>query len=302
LIYTKYTKYYPLLVIEVEEWNDNCVRAYSLNTHDANGELMVGNSPKFTSENVNSEFTLEKVFGTAGNPIIAPIEKSPTNEYVFEFRGWNTEGVLTFTERDYKTADNTIQESVQLAENACAEKLIIAWEGNEYVAANGFDFSKVFDENNQELNIYPTFVATVRTWTATFIDGLGNTISTQAVRYGEKAEIPTMVPIKLELDPNLKDKAYVYPFLRFGSASETFIVVNDKTYEAVYATSKVDIHNAEVLPSADYFDFNTSTGTLTLSNRYFAEAICFPKMYNGEIVKKVQIASGLKMKRIYFEL
>lgn len=301
LMYQKYTKYYPLLVIEVEEWNDNCVRAYSLNTHDANGELMVGNSPKFTSENVAEEFTLEKVFGTADNILIAPIEKSPTNEYVFEFRGWNTEGVLTFTERDYKTPENSIQDSVNAAEAACAQKLIIAWDKESYSAVNNFNFTEVFNEDNQELNIYPTFVATVRTWTATFIDGLGNTIDTQAVRYGEKAQIPDIVPIKMELDPNDKTKTYIYPFTRFGSANETFIIVNDKTFEAVYGASKLDIHNTAVLPSASYFDYNDAIGMLTLTPRYKAEAVCIPKAYNGKPVKIVAINGNLKIKRIYFE-
>ena len=302
LMYQKYTKYYPLLTIEVENWNDNCIRAYSLNTHDANGELMVGNSPKFTSENVEAEFTLDKVFGNSTDGIlIEPIDKAPTNEYDFQFRGWNTEGVLTFTERDYKTSDNSIEDSINKAEAECAKKIIIAYDGSNYSAVNGFDFTKVFSADNQTLNIYPTFVAKVRSWTATFTDGMGKEVASYLVRYGEKAEVPSLIPIKMELDVNDKSKTYIYPFLRYGAAGETFIIVNDKTFDAVYSTNKVDIHTVEVLPSKEYFEFNEGTGLMTLTDKYTAEAICIPKAYGSSPAKVIAINANLKLKRIYFE-
>lgn len=298
LMYQKYTRYYPLIDLEVDNWNDNCIRAYSLNTHDANGELMVGNSPKFTSENVEAEFTLDKVFGNATDGIlIEPIGKAPTNEYIFEFRGWNTEGVLTYTERDYKTADNTVQDSINAAENACAEKLIIAWDGENYSAVNGFDFTKVFSDTVQELNIYPTFVATVRSWKATFTDGLGNIVEEQTVRYGENAVVPDLIPLKLELNPDNVAETYSYPFLRYGTANETYIIVNDKTFEAVYSTSKQPMQNS---PTSDaWFTIDNSAHATLLSN-YTAEAICVPKTVKGVTVNGITIKNP-NVKRVYFE-
>ena len=298
LMYQKYTKYYPLLTIEVENWNDNCIRAYSLNTHDANGELMVGNSPKFTSDNVEEEFTLENVFGTEATSIkIAPVEKMPTNEYVFEFKGWNTEGVLTFSERDYKTGDNTIEDSINAAKEACDKKLIIGWDGKDYSAKNNFNFANVFNADNQELNIYPTFVATVRTWTATFSDGQGNIVDEQKVRYGEKAIVPTIQPIKIELDAEDVSKTYIYPFERFGAVGESYIVTADKTYEAVYSKTKKDIR--EYPASVGYF--NHSNILTILKDTYVAEAICIPKDINGEIITQIRFGRNQKVKRIYFE-
>ena len=297
LIYQKYTKYYPLLTVEVEEWNDNCIRAYSLNTHDANGELMVGNSPKFTSENVAAEFTLEKVFGTADNILIAPIEKAPTNEYEFKFRGWNTEGVLTFTERDYKTLENSVQDSINEAEKACAEKVKIAWNGTSYTTAGDFDFANVFSQENQELNIYPTFVAVVRTWTAKFTDGQGTVVSTQKIRYGEKATPPKEIPMKLELDENNVSLTYVYPFQRYGSANETYIIVADKTFDAVYAAQKVEL---KTYPTADVWFSIDASGNATLSGAYYAPAVCVPKTVNKTTVTSIAISND-KIRRVYFE-
>lgn len=296
LMYQKYTQYYPLLNIEYE-WNDKCIKAYSLNTHDANGELMVGNSPKFTSENVAAEFTLEKVFGTSTDGIkIEAIEKMATNEYEFKFRGWNTEGVLTYSERDYLTGENTVASAIADAEAACAEKLIIAWDGSDYSAVNGFDFANTFSDSKQELDIYPTFVATVRSWTATFTDGMGNTVSSQLIRYGEKATVPEEQPIKVELDPDNVAITYAYPFQRYGAVGETYIIVADKTFEAAYSANKVEMAKYPV--SESWFSLD-SNGIASLSSLYAAEAICVPASIDGSVIKGINIGNP-NVKRYYF--
>ena len=119
---------------------------------------------------------------------------------------------MTFTERDYKTLENSVQDSINEAEKACAEKVKIAWNGTSYTTAGDFDFADVFSQENQELNIYPSFVAVVRTLTAKFTDGQGTVVSTQKIRYGEKATPPQEIPMKLELDENNVSLTYAYPF------------------------------------------------------------------------------------------
>lgn len=296
-LYNRYTRYYPGLEFKYT-WNSKCVKAFSLNTHDANGELMVVNSPKFTSNNLATNFTLEKVFGTeASGIVIEPIDKSPTNEYIFTFKGWNTEGVLTYSERDYKHESNTIQDSINAAEAACAEKLIIKWDGKGYSAVNGFDFASAFSDTNQEINIYPTFVATVRTWTATFTDGMGHTIATEKVRYGEVAPVPEEKPIKVELDTLDVTTTWAYPFQRYGSVGETYIIVADKTFEATYATSKVKMMEYPV--DEAWFTIDAS-GNATLSENYPAEAICVPKQVKNINIVSITLSSST-LKRIYFQ-
>ena len=299
LMYETYTKYYPLITIKYDD-NAHCISAYSLNTYDANGELMVGNSPKFTSENVTEAFTLEKVFGTEATGIkIAPIEKMPTNEYVFTFKGWNTEGVLTFSERDYKTATNTIEESVALATEACAAKVSIAWDGKSYAPANGFNFAQVFGDDQQVLNIYPTFVATVRTWTAKFADGRGNVLDEQKIRYGEKAVVPNIVPLNIQLDPNDVTKVYSYEFLRYGAVNETYIIVADKQFDAVYASEPRDFKQ---LPVADFYFTIDANGRAELKEGYVAEAICVPAKVQGTTINKLFLGEAHPtIKRIFFE-
>ena len=299
LMYETYTKYYPLITIKYDD-NAHCISAYSLNTHDANGELMVGNSPKFTSENVTEAFTLEKVFGTEATGIkIDPIEKMPTNEYVFTFKGWNTEGVLTFSERDYKTATNTIEESVALATEACEAKVSIAWDGKSYAPANGFNFAQVFGDDQQVLNIYPTFVATVRTWTAKFADGRGNVLDEQKIRYGEKAIVPDIVPLNIQLDPNDVTKVYSYEFLRYGAVNETYIIVADKQFDAVYASEPRDFKQ---LPVADSYFTIDANGRALLNEGYVAEAICVPAKVNGTTINTLYLGEAHPtIKRVFFE-
>ena len=77
-----------------------------------------------------------------------------------------------------------------------------------------------------------------------------------------------MIPLKLELDANNVSVTWCYPFLRYGSANETYIVVNDKTYEAVYSTAKKAMQEYPVASSWFTVD---NLGNITLKNNYIAE-------------------------------
>ena len=308
LLYEKYTKYYPYLQIHYT-WNDeNCIRAYSLNTYDANAALIVADSFKFTSETVSTEFTLEKVFGTPETGFkIDAIDKMPDNEYSYTFLGWNREGVLTFVERDYTESGDSVEQAINKAKAAAMEKVIVAWDGEKYSETDNFDFKTAFSETNQELGIYPTFLATVREWTATFTDGRGNIVETQKVRYGDYAVAPDkravnpVKPLYLIFDPSDPSVTMGYPFVRFGAKDEDYQMLTDETFEAVYEENPVDIHDARLVAPEGYFEFNS--GILTLKDTYPISAICVPKTYQGSPVTEFRIPSVMQtfLTRVYFE-
>lgn len=307
-IYNQYTKYYPYLKFEYENWNNKCIRAYSLNTYDPNMKLLVTDCFKFTSENVNTKFSFDNLFKNKDSETyIAPIDKSSSNEYFYKFVGWNTEGVLAFHERDYvkKTnpTDQDYEKALQQAYEDAQAKLIIAYDGTSYSIANNFDFTSVFNETKQELNIYPTFVANIRNYTASFYDGIGTDgkgtlVNEYKVRYGDYATPPDIKPVNIVLNPIQKSVTTIYPFLQYGNAGEDYHIVRDMTYIAQYDTKAQDIHSA--IASDEYFSINSS-GELKLLNSYPYKAICIPKVCQNINVKTFSLNTNTNVKRIYFE-
>lgn len=307
-IYDKYTKYYPYLNFEYTNWNDEtCVRAYSLNTYDTNMNLLVADSFKFTSENVNTAFTFDTLFGdSTSETYISPIEKGASSEYLYEFKGWNTEGVLAYQERDYVTNSNPTdldyEKALAQAHIDAETKLIIKWDGDSYSVVNDFDFSTVFSDKNRELKIYPTFVAKIRFYNASFYDGLGdngqgNLIEKKSVRYGDYAIPPTTIPFNLILDPNNKTITNVYPFMQYGERGEDYYIVRDTNYIAQYSTVPQDIH--ENIAGDDYFSI-TASGEATLISNYPYEAICIPITCNEIPITQLSIGANKTLRRIYF--
>ena len=289
-------------------WNDEtCIRAYSLNTYDTNMNLLVADCFKFTSENINTAFTFDVLFGdNTASTYISPIEKAASSEYIYEFKGWNTEGVLAYQERDYITNNApTEADYVKALAQAHADaetKLIIKWNGDNYSIANDFDFTKVFNDENRELKIYPTFVAKIRFYNASFYDGLGNDgfgnlIEKKLTRYGDHAIPPTMIPFNLVLDQNNKNITSVYPFIQYGEAGEDYRIVRDTSYVARYESSPQDIHNS--IAGDEYFTI-TAAGEATLNPEYPYEAICIPVACKEVPIKKFSVGTNKTLRRIYF--
>lgn len=310
-IYNKYTKYYPYLNFEYTNWDDNtCIRAYSLNTYDTNMNLLVADSFKFTSENVNTEFTFDNLFGNDTiSTYISPIEKSASPEYIYEFKGWNKEKVSVHHEREKldknnKNPTNSDYEKALAKAHADAEaELIIKWDGTSYSVANDFDFTQVFSDENRELKIYPTFVGKIRFYNASFYDGLGddglgNLIDQKLTRYDDYAIPPTVIPFNLVLDSNDKTVTNVYPFTQYGEKDEDYHIVRDTNYIAHYSTTPQDIHKN--IASDEYFTTPTPAGEVILQPNYPYEAICVPVSCKGVTITKFSIGTNKSLRRIYF--
>ena len=304
ILYNKYQKYYPYITFTYENWDeDTCIKAYSFNVYDTNNRINIETSKKYTSVNAQNDFTFDKIFqDNNGTILLKAEEKVPTQEYNFEFMGWNTEKPLIITEQ---RTGVSIEEAIQKAREECKQKVIIAWDENtqKYSIANNFNFMTAFDNAEQTLNIYPTFLGMIRTWTATFTDGQGTIIDTQNVRYGDTAVPPNLIPSKFELDPADLTVTWCYPFICYGSLDETYIITGDKTYEAMYSTTKQLIQK---YPADSSWFTVDNLGNITLNKNYNAEAICIPKkIINNQGVQVdvlgVSFNSNQNIKRIYFE-
>lgn len=310
LIYRLYTRYYPYLEIIVDSENDNNISAYGFNVHDANNILMPHSTIKFSETELHN-FTLEYCFGTKGNLKLEPINRAESDEYEYVFKGWNKTGVQFYSERDY-------EDTFSKADAAAEKDLIVKYADGEYVVVNDFVFSTYYSDKVKELNIYPTFVAKVRSFDVTFWDGQatpenerGTMLKQESVRYLDAATPPASNPIFVSLDENNLDSASVYPFNYYanenGDKDVAFIITSKMNYVAQYSMSNPT--SIKKSPADSGFFNITASGTLTWNdtNPYTAKAICIPKKVVQEDGTEIDVAtlSNLKtntnVERFFFE-
>ena len=305
LMYQLYTRYYPYL--KIVALNTKCphnVSAYGFNVYDAN------NTIKF-SETELSNFTLANCFGTKGNLKLEPIIREKSDEYEYVFKGWNKTGVQFYSERDYEN-------SYSKAEEEAEKDLVVKYENDEYVVMNDFDFATYYTDERKELNIYPTFVAKVRSFIVSFWDGQatpennkGTLLKQEEVKYLDSATPPEDNPVYVALDENDLDKATVYPFNYYanenGDKDIAFIITSAINYTAQYKMN--ESKSIKESPAASGFFNITASGTLTwnTANPYTAKAICIPKEVMGGSGAPITVStlSNIKanthIERFFFE-
>jgi hypothetical protein len=290
-LYNKYGIYYPNLTFEYEPCDYN-VTGYGLYAYNVAGELIQGYPRKFKNTEISTKFNFDECFTSSGAYYLKPQDsRGSTTEYDYHFVGWNTESLITLEERAYNLG--SIEANIAQMKKDALAKVIIAYDGDtkEYSLANGFSMENAYSETNKEIHLYPTYIATVKSYTVKFDDGLGNgedsIYDVQQVRSGEYAVPPVYEPTKVRLpdaSENLENSklGFVSPFKNHG-AENLGPISGPRTFVANY-NNEVEI--TEVPSPENYFTGIVRDGkyVLTVRSNVNAEAITIPLVHKGNTV------------------
>lgn len=309
-LYDKYIVYYPNLKIEFEDHANN-VEGYTFNAYNTLDALITGYPRKIRENEISTKFSFDACFKEGGEYYLAPISRAETNKYRYIFCGWNTVGLQTFSEDDYELS--TPEENLAAAKAAALSAVVVSYdEENKEYALNGIDMNNVFSTSNKVFNLYPTFIAEIRSYYVEFDDGLGNgadsIFATQLVRFGDDAVTPDYVPSKTRLpdattDPSKSKEGYISPFKDYGADRLGPITAATKFVARYYPEEDM-----RQIPSPASYFFATADGngvTLTVNNNVKAAAITLPAtfVHNGveKAVVDFKLSSGAKdyVRRIF---
>lgn len=312
-LYEKYGIYYPNLKFEYEPSIHN-VTGYSLYAYNVAGELIQGYPRKFKNTEINIKFNFNDCFTPEGAYYLKPQDnRGDTTEYEYSFVGWNTTGLITLEERTYDLG--SIEANIAKMKEDALARVIIAYdaETKTYNIANNFDMENIYSEQNKELHLYPTYIATVKSYEVKFDDGLGNgeesIYDVQFVRAGEIADDPSYKPTKVRLpdaSENLENSklGFVSPFKNYG-AETLGPISGPKTFIANYYE---EVPIQEVPSPEGYFEGVWDNGRYILKvlKHVNAEAITIPLIYKENTVHgfKVDIddsGNTKKIRRIFVE-
>ena len=319
LLYTKYQQYYPLLTFSFDHDAVN-IKGFSFNIYSSTSDLLAEYSRKFRDNELQSDFTLEKTFGS-NTILIPPQNLNLLPRYNTEFVGWNLESRQEFYE-DLGTynPNASIEDNIAAARAAAEAVVAIKYDAQAqtYQANGDFDFKTAFTKTNT-LNFYPTFVATVQSYEVTFYDGLnsnnegygdplevnvnGVIQTSQMVRHSEQPIMPMIIPQKMEL-PTQKSVVNVYLFKAYNNlyTYETKpTIVGTSKFKASYNVTPTDIRQC---PSSEgYFEEVVDSGSsvkIRIKQGCSEPALTIPKSYRGKTISGL-MSSHNSVKRIFFE-
>lgn len=327
VFYEKYGQYYPNL-IPIFEPNSLSKQAYTVNALSSSSQIVKKLKFKESDSGELIDFSWNAIFEDGG---ITPQLKGQEYGYDYHFVGWNLEGNRIFEEEDL---DNNY--TLAQAYEAAYALLVAHYNEDE----NFYDQEHVsisldknsFNAETRELNLYPTFVGTVRYHNLIIYDAEGEIYSVQSVRHNTLAEVPTVPPLKVFLDPNdvsitnvyeldhyepditrqpiVVDDTLVYPeFKAVPISAKSF--VTDVTDDSMFKLSITNesINTTDINPSLYNYETSFSGLALQIKSTYKNAFITIPKQaqYNGQTYDIIKFerdnndycSSGLR--RVYFE-